>query len=243
MSKSEHESFFLLKQRVETLCKAAYKKNVRLLVDAECSFIQTAIDTVVEEMMFKYNKSRCVIYNTIQLYRKDRFQFLKEQHMRLSHAGCKTGFKLVRGAYLEQENNRAKALDYVTPINESKIITDKMFNDAIEYCIENIDTISLCVGTHNENSCHLLINLMKKKSISNNDQRIFFAQLKGMADHISYNLSKSNFNVAKYVPFGSVKEVMPYLIRRANENTSINGEISREFKMRRMERERRIQNI
>ena len=221
--KEEYES------RVNTICKLAHDKNVAVFIDAEESWIQDAIDSIAEEMMVKYNTKKVLIYNTIQLYRNDRITYLNSLLER-SQNKFFVGVKLVRGAYHEQEISRAKSNNYACPVHLKKTETDRDYNQALNTCINNIDRIAICAGTHNEDSSELLVNLLDEKGIEKNDERIYFSQLLGMSDHISYNLSAANYNVSKYVPYGPVKDVMPYLIRRAEENSSISGQMGRELK-------------
>ena len=214
--------------RVNTICQFAYNKNVAVFIDAEESWIQNAIDSIAKKMMEKYNTKKALIYNTIQLYRNDRITYLNTL-LELSENNFFVGIKLVRGAYHEQEIERAKINNYTCPVYLKKSDTDRDYNRALNICINNIERISICVGTHNEDSTQLLANLLDEKGIRKNDDRIYFSQLLGMSDHISYNLSIANYNVSKYVPYGPVKDVMPYLIRRAEENTSISGQMGREL--------------
>jgi len=215
-------------ERVNTICQLAHDKNVAIFIDAEESWIQNAIDSIAEKMMVKYNTKKALIYNTIQLYRNDRIIYLNEL-LKRSEGKCFVGIKLVRGAYHEQEIARAKTNNYPCPVHLKKSDTDRDYSLAINICINNIDRIAICAGTHNEESSQLLANLLDEKGIDKNDDRIYFSQLLGMSDHISYNLSVANYNVSKYVPYGPVKDVMPYLIRRAEENTSIAGQMGREL--------------
>jgi len=229
----------LVANRVDEICKVAFENRVPVFIDAEDSWYQDYIDKVVESMIFKYNNEFPIVYNTIQLYRHDRLQYMKDLILRCNSNGKNLGLKLVRGAYMEKEREQASKKNYPDPIQKDKQATDNDFTKAVEFCIENIKTVSLCVGTHNEKSVLHLTNLMKKKALKNNDSRIWFAQLLGMSDHISFNLSKEGYNVAKYVPYGPVKEVIPYLIRRAEENTSVSGQTSRELSLIKIEVERR----
>jgi proline dehydrogenase len=192
--------------------------------------------------MKTYNRNEVIIYHTLQMYRHDRLNYLKKLKEKAAEEGFICGVKLVRGAYLEKENERAKTMGYPTPIQPDKASTDIDYNLAVEYCIQNISYFSICAGTHNEESCLRLTELMHQNKIQNSDARISFAQLLGMSDHISYNLSDAGFQVAKYVPFGPVKEVMPYLLRRADENTSVAGQTGRELSLIIKELERRKVN-
>jgi proline dehydrogenase len=229
----------LVAKRVDKICKVASENRVPVFIDAEDSWYQDYIDKVVESMIFKYNNEFSIVYNTIQLYRHDRLQYMKDLISRCNSSGKKIGLKLVRGAYMEKEREQAVKKNYPDPIQKDKQATDNDFTKALEFCIENIETVSLCAGTHNEKSVLHLTNLMQKKALKNNDSRIWFAQLLGMSDHISFNLSKEGYNVAKYVPYGPIKEVIPYLIRRAEENTSVSGQTGRELSLIKIEVERR----
>ncbi|NNJ88669.1 MAG: proline dehydrogenase [Eudoraea sp.] len=239
LSASEKSEWGRVIKRFEATCKKAYDLGVCLLIDSEESWMQDAADELVEEMMRKYNKEKVIIFNTIQLYRWDRLDYLKELHKRADKEGFKIGIKAVRGAYLEKENERAEEEGYNSPICASKKETDENFNNTISYILEHIDTISLFAGTHNEESSLLLMELMEKHDIAPNDKRIWFGQLFGMSDHISFNLAAAGYNVAKYLPFGPVRDVMPYLIRRAEENTSVAGQTNRELELLKKERKRR----
>ena len=201
--------------------------------------MQDAADQLCEEMMEKYNREAPIVFNTLQCYRWDRLDYVKEAHKRAKAGGYKLGFKVVRGAYMEKENERAQDKGYPTPICESKQATDALFNEVMQYVLDNLQDISLFLGTHNENSTYLAMEIIDAKGLMKNDSRIWFGQLYGMSDHISFNLAEEGFNVAKYIPFGPVKDVMPYLIRRAEENTSVAGQTSRELSLLKREKERR----
>ncbi len=236
---SEKSEWDRVVKRFEATCKKAHDLNVSLLIDAEESWMQDAADELVEEMMRKYNKEKAVVFNTIQLYRWDRLEYLKKLQKKAAQEGFKIGIKAVRGAYMEKENERAEEKGYRSPICSSKQETDENFNNTISYILEHLDTISLFAGTHNEESSWLLMQLMEKHQINPNDSRIWFGQLFGMSDHISFNLAAAGYNVAKYLPFGPVRDVMPYLIRRAEENTSVAGQTNRELELLKKERKRR----
>jgi proline dehydrogenase len=228
--------------RFDLICKTAHDKDVALLIDGEESWMQDAADELVTDMMRKYNKEKAIVFNTLQLYRWDRLDYLKKLHNQAKVEGFYIGMKIVRGAYMEKENNRAEEMGYPTPICESKEATDINYDVTMEYMMDNLDVMSIFAGTHNESSSYKLIEMMESKGISKNDNRIWFGQLYGMSDNISYNLAKYGFNVAKYLPFGPVRDVMPYLIRRAEENTSVAGQTSRELNLLKTERQRRKQN-
>lgn len=225
--------------RFDLVCKEAHKKNIALLIDAEESWMQNAADDLVTEMMRKYNKEKAIVFNTLQMYRWDRLEYLKQLHEKAKTEGFHIGMKLVRGAYMEKENTRAEEKGYPSPICISKEVTDENYDAAVHYMIENLDMMSIFAGTHNELSSYKLMEFMQEKGISKNDSRIWFGQLYGMSDNISFNLAASGYNVAKYLPFGPVRDVMPYLIRRAEENTSVAGQTSRELSMIKTERKRR----
>ena len=239
LNAAETEEWKRVVARFEKVCKASYDNDVALLIDSEESWMQDAVDNLVEEMMQKYNKSKPVVYNTLQMYRWDRLDYLKKLHVKAKKEEFFIGMKLVRGAYMEKENERAIEKGYPTPICASKEATDENYNAAVKYMVDNIDSMSIFEGTHNESSTYFLMNLMEEKGLRTNDDRIWFGQLYGMSDNISYNLAANGYNVAKYLPFGPVKDVMPYLIRRAEENTSVAGQTSRELAMIKAERDRR----
>lgn len=225
--------------RFDQVCKAAHDKDVALLIDGEESWMQDAADEIVTDMMRKYNKEKAIVFNTLQLYRHDRLDYLKKLHEQAKTEGFYIGMKLVRGAYMEKENKRAEEKGYPTPICESKEATDINYDATVVYMMEHLDRMSIFAGTHNELSSYKLIELMEAKGILKNDNRIWFGQLYGMSDNISYNLAEHGYNVAKYLPFGPVRDVMPYLIRRAEENTSVAGQTSRELNLLKTERDRR----
>jgi proline dehydrogenase len=226
-------------ERFDIVCKTAYEKDVALLIDGEESWMQDAADDVVAEMMRKYNKEKAIVFNTLQLYRWDRLDYLKKLHEQAKAEGFYIGMKLVRGAYMEKENKRAEEKGNPTPICASKEATDVNYDSTVIYMMENLEKMSIFAGTHNEESSYKLMDLMQKMNVAKNDNRIWFGQLYGMSDNISYNLAQNGYNVAKYLPFGPVRDVMPYLIRRAEENTSVAGQTSRELNLLKAERERR----
>ncbi|MFI1773811.1 proline dehydrogenase family protein [Thalassobellus citreus] len=239
LSNEEQEEWNKVVERFDAVCKKGKDHDVAVLIDAEESWMQDAADDLVTAMMKKYNKEKPIVFNTLQMYRHDRLAFLKNQHIEAKQGKYYLGYKLVRGAYLEKENERAEEKGYATPICKTKAETDINFNEAVKYMLDNLDCMSLFAGTHNEESSYLLMQLMNEKHIANNDQRIWFGQLYGMSDHISYNLADKGYNVAKYMPFGPVKDVMPYLIRRAEENTSVAGQTGRELTLLSREKKRR----
>ena len=239
LSTTEQEEWNRVVVRFEKICQYAYDNNVQLLVDGEETWMQDAADEVVERMMEKFNTKKAIIFNTLQLYRWDRVPYLKALHKRAKEKGFHIGMKLVRGAYMEKEAKRAEEKGYKNPICESKQATDNNFNEGLDYMLDNISEMAIFAGTHNEESSYLLMNMMQEKGISNDDSRIWFGQLYGMSDNISYNLADNGYNVAKYLPFGPVRDVMPYLIRRAQENTSVAGQTGRELALIISERKRR----
>ncbi len=218
-----------LRRRIYEICANAAKNNVRVLIDAEESWIQPTIDDIAFEMMATFNKETPLIYNTIQMYRHDRLAYLQKTHRELKQKNCVSAFKVVRGAYMEKERRRAQQQGYQDPIQPDKASTDRDFNAALSYCVEHIDSMALFAGTHNEESTHFLIDLIDKFKLPHNHPNVEFSQLLGMSDNLSFNLAHAGFNVSKYVPYGPVKSVMPYLIRRAEENTSIKGQAGREL--------------
>ncbi|NAY91022.1 proline dehydrogenase [Muricauda sp. JGD-17] len=225
--------------RYDQVCKKAHDLGVSLLIDAEESWMQDAADDVALQMMRKYNKKTAVVYNTLQMYRWDRMDYLKKLLQIAEQEDFKIGVKVVRGAYMEKENDRAQEQGYKSPICESKKATDDNFNAAITYIMDNLDVISIYAGTHNEESCHHLIALMESKKLKISNPNIWFGQLYGMSDHITFNLADIGYNVTKYLPYGPVRDVMPYLIRRAEENTSVAGQTSRELALLQKEKRRR----
>lgn len=228
-----------IEARFDKVCQCAFEENVEVLIDAEESWMQDAADELVENMMMRYNKNNVIVFNTLQTYRWDRLDYLKNIHKRSQKLKFKIGFKIVRGAYMEKERKRAFEHGYESPICINKPATDKSFNESMIYILKNIEDFGLFIGTHNEESTYLALKEMKSLGINNNDNSIWFGQLYGMSDHISFNLAQAGYNVAKYLPFGPVKDVMPYLIRRAEENTSVAGQTTRELKLLEQERKNR----
>lgn len=239
LTEDENIAWQKAQKRVETICTEAYLQKVRLFIDAEESWIQNTIDDLAYAMMRKFNQEMPVIYNTYQMYCHATLGDLKKAYAQAEQEGYHLGAKVVRGAYMERERARAEAKGYQDPIQPTKEASDKDFNAAIAFCAENIARIGLCAGTHNEDSSYWLVSLMEKNSISPKNPNVYFAQLFGMSDHISYNLAKAGYNVAKYVPYGPVKAVIPYLFRRAAENTSVAGQTSRELTLIQKEVKRR----
>jgi len=239
LTKDELIEYRNVLKRVDAICYHAANKNMSVFFDAEESWIQDAIDHLVWLMMRRYNKKRVVVYNTFQLYRKDRLQFLIDSYDRSQKAGFLLGAKLVRGAYMEKEGARAAAMGYENPVNESKQITDDMYNTALRFCLDHLDTMAVCNASHNADSNMVMVEIMDKKGIPADHPHTLFSQLYGMSDNITFNLANAGFRVAKYVPYGQVRDVIPYLIRRAQENTSVTGDAGRELKLIRDEVKRR----
>ena len=239
LTEAEEKAFKRAYERVNIICQRAHEYGVRVFIDAEESWFQETIDRLAIDMMTRYNKESVIIYNTYQLYRQDRLQVLQQDYTDAVAGNYLVGAKLVRGAYLEKEARVAHEKGYPNPINPNKKATDKLFNDAMVFCLEHLDRIAFCAGTHNEESCYLLLDLMRQYKIEPQDTRVYFAQLYGMSDNLSYNLAHAGYNVAKYVPYGPVADVLPYLLRRADENTAIAGQSSREFNLIKKEMDRR----
>lgn len=239
LSPDEEQEKERVKARFDKICATAHQHGIKVLVDAEESWIQDVIDQLAMEAMHKYNREKAIVFNTIQLYRHDRLEYLKKCIADAHGFNIKAGFKLVRGAYMEKERKRAEKIGYPSPIQEDKAASDKDYNKALRLCIENIDVLSLVAGTHNEESSRLLTQLMEQASLSKSDDRIWFSQLLGMSDHISFNLAAQGYLVCKYVPYGPVKELLPYLSRRAQENSSVAGQAGRELQLIEKELKRR----
>ncbi len=226
-------------KRMDAICHAAARNGVAVFFDAEESWIQDSIDHLVTIMMRRYNRDKVVVYNTFQMYRKDRLQFLIHSFNQAREGGYLLGAKLVRGAYMEKERERAERLNYPSPIHPGKDATDDAFNTAVRFCVDNYQHLASCNASHNAASCLLQAELIHQKGIPRNHPHLNFCQLFGMSDHLTFNLSQAGFNVAKYVPYGPVREVVPYLIRRAQENSSVTGDMSREHQLVRQEMKRR----
>ncbi|CAI8366639.1 MAG: Proline dehydrogenase 2 [Polaribacter sp. SA4-10] len=238
LSAAEITEWNRVKERFDKVCTVALEKNVPLLIDAEESWMQGAADDLLEMLMETYNKEKAIVFNTLQMYRHDRMGYLKGLHERAHQKGFHIGIKVVRGAYMEKERKRAEDLGYASPICSDKQATDVNYDAAVHYMME-LKNMAIFAGTHNEESSMLVVELAKKHKIQVDDSRLWFGQLFGMSDHISFNLAKEGYNVAKYLPFGPVRDVMPYLIRRAEENTSVAGQTSRELNLIKTERKRR----
>ena len=239
LNEYEKQEVQKFKDRINTLCQAAYDANIPILVDAEDTWFQNIFDVVVTEMMEKYNKEKAIVFNTYQMYRWDRLDILKQAHKAATEGNYYLGAKFVRGAYMEKERARAEEKGYKDPIQPDKDSTDRDYNLALKYCIENLNNITIFNGTHNEYSSIYMAELMEENGIAKNDTRCWFSQLYGMSDNISFNLAEAGYNVAKYLPYGPVRHVLPYLLRRAEENTSVKGQSSRELQLIETEVQRR----
>lgn len=239
LTSAEDDAYQKVRDRVDRICSKAAQMGIPVMVDAEESWLQNPVDQIVYEMMAKYNQTRAIVFNTYQLYRSDMLGNLKDAFHRAAMHNYFLGVKLVRGAYMEKERERASEKGYPSPICTTKEETDTRFNKALVFCLDNKQRVSILCGSHNEYSNHFLTVLMQKHSMLPSDKRVWFAQLLGMSDNISFNLANAGYNVAKYVPYGPVEAVMPYLLRRASENTSVAGQSSRELSMIRKELSRR----
>ena len=238
-SESQTAEWERVRERMYAICDVANEKGIGILIDAEETWIQDPIDRLAIELMGVYNKEKVVVYNTYQLYRHDRLHFLKLSHKLAVEGNFLLGAKLVRGAYMEKERERALAMNYPSPIHDDKNATDADFDAATLYCIQNKENISLIVASHNEHSNLSIVTKMQELGMSNNDTKVHFSQLFGMSDHISFNMALENYNVSKYLPFGPIQDVIPYLMRRAQENSSVNGQTNRELLLIRKELARR----
>lgn len=239
LNDTEKTEFHGLLDRVDRICKRAFDLDVPLFIDAEDYCVQDAIDRIVVSMMVKYNQEKVIVYNTAQMYRHDRLAYLEKCLEQAKVGGYHYGIKLVRGAYMEKERERAQKMGYPSPIHKNKEACDNDFNASVDLFLRNITTTAVCVGTHNEESSFLTVEKMKEYGIDSKDERVYFAQLLGMSDHISFNLANAGYNVAKYVPYGPIDKVMPYLLRRAEENTSVAGQTGRELALIEKEKKRR----
>ncbi len=228
--------------RITEICQAAFDLDQPVFIDAEDSWIQDAIDRLATDMMSRYNRERAIVFNTIQMYRTDRLEFLKGSRRDAETEGYKLGVKLVRGAYMEKEREKAKEDGYDSPIQPNKFATDEAFDAAIDYCLKHHEDLSFVNATHNEKSVQRLVVKIRENNIAPDHPNIFFSQLYGMGDNLSYVLADNGFNVSKYVPYGPVKDAVPYLIRRAQENSSVSGQVGRELQMIETELKRRRSN-
>lgn len=239
LEQEEQKEFERVKERIRTICSAAAEGKVGVLIDAEESWVQQPVDDLADEMMALFNKEEVIVYNTFQLYRHDRLAYLQASFQKAQQTGFLLGAKLVRGAYMEKERKRAEELSYPSPIQPDKAAADRDYDEAIRFCMERLDHLAVFIGTHNEDSCMLAAELLHKKGLPHHHPRVSFSQLYGMSDNITFNLAHAGYRVSKYLPYGPVKDVMPYLIRRAQENTSIAGQMGRELSLIREEMKRR----
>lgn len=239
LMEAEKQAFEKVKDRVNRICQKAFEFQIPVLIDAEETWLQDPIDDLARAMMYRYNQKSAIVYNTYQMYRTSSLTNLKAIHADALANNYYLGVKIVRGAYMEKERERAEKMGYPDPIQPDKEATDRDFNKALEFCLENVSRISLVCGSHNEYSNLYLTQLLKRHGLPHNDKHVWFSQLLGMSDNISFNLANAGYNVVKYVPFGPVRSVMPYLFRRASENTSVAGQSSRELLMIRKEMKRR----
>ena len=227
LSDKENIEWSKVKFRYDAICNAALANNVSVLIDAEESWIQSSVDEIYENLILKYNSKKAIVYNTVQSYRIDRLEYIEKLYHSFSTSDVHIGIKLVRGAYMEKERERSKVFNYLDPIHETKKDTDESFNNCMTFMFKNIQLFSVFIGSHNEESNYLALELINKYNIIKD--KVWFSQLYGMSDHITYNLSNQGYNVAKYLPFGPFKGVIPYLFRRAEENTAVEGQTSREL--------------
>lgn len=239
LNDTESKEWERIQQRIHTICDAAAKHKIMILIDAEESWIQQPVDELADNMMEQYNRGRIVVFNTFQMYRHDRLLFLKQSFEQAKKLGYLLGAKLVRGAYMEKERERAARKNYPSPIQPDKESCDLDYDEALLFCLEYLDNLALFIGTHNEKSCLLAASIMQNKNIAPNHPHVFFSQLYGMSDNITFNLSNAGFNASKYLPYGPIHDVMPYLMRRAQENTSVAGQTGRELSLIKKEIKRR----
>lgn len=239
LSDSEKAEWNRVYNRIDTICKTAFDNNIMVLIDAEETWIQGPVNDLANAMMEKYNKAKGLIFNTFQMYAHATLAYLKKSFEESSTKGYILGAKLVRGAYMEKERERGMKMGYPSPIQPDKASTDRDYDAGVLFCLERLDKIALFIGTHNEKSCLLAAIYMDEHGIAHNTAKVYFSQLYGMSDNISFNLADSGYNVAKYLPYGPVKDVIPYLMRRAQENTSVAGQTGRELSLINKELKRR----
>ena len=237
LSLDELEEWSRVIKRFDGVCQKAFDNKIKILIDAEETFVQGAIDDLAIKMMLKFNKETATVYNTVQMYRRDRLDYMN--NLLNNNTGIVFGFKLVRGAYMEKEREIATRLKIKSPICSDKNATDLNFNNGLDLVFKNLNNISFVCGSHNEASVLKIMKMMSEKGISKEDNKIWFGQLYGMSDNITFNLAKKGYNVFKILPFGPVKNLMPYLIRRAEENSSVKGQTGRELQLILNERKRR----
>ncbi len=239
LSENEKTEWQKVQERIDKICAAAARAKSMILIDAEESWIQQPVDDLADAMMEKYNKGTVVVFNTFQMYRHDRLAFLKLSHQKAMQGNYILGAKLVRGAYMEKERNRAAERGYTSPIQPDKSSTDRDYDAAVAYCFDHSDSIAVFIGTHNEDSCYKAAAIMQQKGLQPGNNHVYFSQLYGMSDNITFNLADAGYNVSKYLPYGPVKDVIPYLMRRAQENTSVAGQTGRELSLIKKEMKRR----
>ncbi|MBW8685033.1 proline dehydrogenase family protein [Chitinophaga rhizophila] len=239
LTPDETAEYGRVRARIHTIAATAAKHRIGLLIDAEESWIQQPVDDLTDELMAQFNKENVIIFNTFQMYRHDRLAFLKRSFEKAQQQGYLLGAKLVRGAYMEKERRRAAEMGYPSPIQPDKASTDRDYDAAVTFCMERLDKLAVFVGTHNEQSSMLAARLLHQQQLPHNHPHVSFSQLLGMSDNITFNLAHAGYHVSKYLPYGPVKDVMPYLLRRAQENTSISGQMGRELGLIRKERKRR----
>lgn len=239
LTTSQKEEWSRVVKRFDEVCKLCFESNKKVMVDAEETWMQDAADHLVEEMMEKYNQEQPIVWNTIQMYRTGRLEYMQENLQRAKEKNYFIGYKIVRGAYMEKERKRAEEINYPDPIQPTKAASDQNYDAGIDFVLANLDKVSAFFGTHNETSTELVMDKMKAKNLENSDKRVYFGQLYGMSDNITFYLADKNYNVAKYLPYGPVKDVVPYLTRRAQENTSVAGQTGRELGLIEKELERR----
>lgn len=239
LSEKYRQKWEKVNARVLEICGRAHSLDQPVFIDAEESWMQNAVDRLAADMMERFNREKPIVFNTVQLYRHDRLEFLKESHEKAKAGNYILAVKLVRGAYMEKEHARAEEMNYPSPIHAAKEETDRDYDAAVDYCLENVDEIAFVAGTHNERSVQLLAQKMEEKGLKHDHPHIFYSQLYGMGDNLSYVLAKNDYHVSKYVPYGPVKDTIPYLTRRAEENTSVQGMMSRELELIEKELKRR----
>ena len=239
LTESETKEFARVQDRIDAICSVANDNNLMILVDAEETWIQKPIDDLTDDMMEKYNKNKIVVFNTFQMYCHAKLAFLKVSFEKAKERGYILGAKLVRGAYMEKERARALEMNYPSPIQPTKAACDDDYNEAVKFCLSHTDHIASFIGTHNEDSCYIAANLMKEQGLANDTQKVYFAQLFGMSDNMTFNLAHEGYQASKYLPYGPVRDVIPYLMRRARENTSVKGQTGRELSLIKKELQRR----
>lgn len=231
LNEEEKAEWQRVHDRLQQICAVALEKNIGVMIDAEETWIQHPVDALTTKMMMQFNREKPIVYNTAQLYRHDRLQYIKDVNDYAKSSGFKCAFKLVRGAYMEKERERAQENGYASPINPDKASTDKAFNDAVGYCIDPAHEMYTLVGSHNEESNKLAAELIDKFGLAHDTPHVYFSQLYGMSDNITFNLAAGGYNSSKYLPFGPIKDVIPYLMRRAEENSSLGGQTGRELNL------------